>query len=338
MHVVSEPMDNTSVSSTPLTPAINNELAEILMNVIISILGGFVSVFGIVTNIINMVIFVKQGLNDTVNISLFSLAVSDVLCLADGILLAVLFSPLYVHSASYVTSNEFRYLTGGVFHVILTRITGWITAYIAFERWLSVAMPVRVKVILTNRRVMVCVVCIYVVVIAWSSPVFYTSQVVWRTDTASNRTYLGVHFTPNRRIIDSLTFNLVAVVSVFGSLLTVIATTTAMVIRLTKNTKWRKSNSTSGNNQFSRKELKMIKMVKILSLVYVVCSAPEVAWIIWPMFDRTMIVTGMNQNLVNVVNGCTFLLEAINSSIGLLVYYFMSSKYKQTFREVFCTC
>ncbi|XP_059178758.1 uncharacterized protein LOC131957925 [Physella acuta] len=199
-------------------------------------------------------------------------------------------------------------------------------------------MPVRVKDILTNRRVTVCMVCIFVVVIAWSSPVFYTSQVVWRFDFASNRTYLGVNFTSNRRIIDSLTFSLVSVVSVFGSLLTVIATTTAMVIRLTKNTKRRKSSSTSGNNQFSRKEMKMIKMVKILSLVYVVCSAPEVAWMIWPMVDKTIIVTGLNQNLVNVTNGCTFLLQAINSSIGLFVYYFLSSKYKQTFREVFCSC
>lgn len=41
------------------------------------VLIGFICVFGITTNIANIVVFCKQGLNNTMNISLFGIAISD---------------------------------------------------------------------------------------------------------------------------------------------------------------------------------------------------------------------------------------------------------------------
>ncbi|CAG5124274.1 unnamed protein product, partial [Candidula unifasciata] len=50
---------------------------EIVEFVNIVCLCGLVSMFGTVANIINLIVFYRQGLNTTINISFFALAVSD---------------------------------------------------------------------------------------------------------------------------------------------------------------------------------------------------------------------------------------------------------------------
>jgi hypothetical protein len=53
---------------------INDEILEMINIILLVFLASAVSLFGIVSNVFNIVIFVKQGLNDTVNVGLMGLA------------------------------------------------------------------------------------------------------------------------------------------------------------------------------------------------------------------------------------------------------------------------
>ncbi|XP_059178440.1 neurotensin receptor type 2-like [Physella acuta] len=165
-------MTNSSIQvSHRVVDVFNDEVKTLYMVVNFVALSSIVAVFGIVTNIINIVIFYRQGLaSSTVNISFSGLAVSD-LC---GLLILALhnlcFNPLFENAGLPVVTGEVQHLTGGLLHLCCTRITGWITVYITAERCLCIATPLKIKRILTPRRATFIIVFIYFITIMPLAP------------------------------------------------------------------------------------------------------------------------------------------------------------------------
>ncbi|XP_059164112.1 uncharacterized protein LOC131947045 [Physella acuta] len=342
-------MSNTSVatnstSAHPYSPPMISDAITVQIITLISIIGGFASIIGTGTNTVNIVIFLKQGLQDSVNISLFSLAISDILSLISFGILALWVSPIYVYSELDVISGEFEYIVGGMFHSTMTRITGWITAFITLERCLCVAIPLKVKSILTIKRVAICMVSVFLIVFISYMPLFYTNQIVWKFFPLFNRTMLGITFTPDRALIDFFVFLFHTVISTFGSFIAVLICTITLVIELKQKTKWRKQATMTSSvkpgeaKSISSKEIKVIRMIVLLSTAFIISSTPTMAFTIWSIADQSFTAVGYNRNIFNVSFSFIFLIEALNSSISMLVYYTMSTKFKVTCREMLPSC
>ncbi|CAL1529998.1 unnamed protein product [Lymnaea stagnalis] len=316
---------------------IEDDLAEIFITINLGVTSGVISVLGIVGNIINIIIFTKQGFKDTVNISFFVLAVTDFLSLLTLLWVSICFFPPFRYSDLPFSSTDIEYLTGGWPHIICSRTTGWITAFVTIERCLCIALPLKVKTIVTGRRVVMCIAVIVLFVIASVAPAYYTSRLAWTYNPLLNRTMLGLVFTPDRNEVEEVAFAINSVFSPLGSFGAVVISTVILVVKLNEKTKWRQQSvaDKDKNANISTKEQKVVKMVVGISTIFIVTYTP--AAIIFSAMAREpeFRLTGYYSNINIVVVSISFILEAVNGSVNIIVYYKMSTRFRICFLALF---
>ncbi|CAG5117002.1 unnamed protein product, partial [Candidula unifasciata] len=132
-----------SLQATSLEPLLSDSLTAVLCYVTYCVLSQLICLFGVVSNIISIVCFIKQGFKDPANASFFGLAVADLGCLITSIFNNILLTPALNLLDLPFDVAEFVYLTGGLTHANFTRITGWITALITMERCLCIMIPLK---------------------------------------------------------------------------------------------------------------------------------------------------------------------------------------------------
>ncbi|XP_059170413.1 uncharacterized protein LOC131951960 [Physella acuta] len=148
---------------------------DTFLNVNYGVLCEAICVFGIFFNIINIIVFVKQGFEESVNISLLGLAVADTAALTSQVWMNMMFSPIvpYVPYAWYTT----LYLTGSWPHVTSTRAVSLLTVFITLERYLCVALPLKIKRIITHKTTAIIVTFIFLFTISTAIPVYANHSV-----------------------------------------------------------------------------------------------------------------------------------------------------------------
>ncbi|XP_035828061.1 uncharacterized protein LOC101850033 [Aplysia californica] len=250
--------------------------------------------------------------------------------------LNICFNPLFQYSDIPFSSIDVQYLTAGWPHVCFTRISSWITAFITFERCLCIAIPLKVKQILTPRRTVALIVSIFLLLIATVSPVYYTSRLVWKFFPNRNKSLLVLSFTDDRKEIESVAFMINNVVVPVGAFLVVIVCTITLVLKLNEKAKWRKTSTAPGKTtEISSKEKRVVKMVSFISTIFISCFCPVTVVFFFMAREPEFSIDGQYRNIFFVVFSFCFILESINSSVNIFVYYNMSTKYKDTFNVLF---
>lgn len=121
----------------------------------------------------------------------------------------------------------------------------------------------------------------------------------------------------------------------------VVILTVALVTKLKKSSEWRKESTaqTAQLNNVCIREQKTVKMVVLIATVLIVCYTPGT------MLTLATFVLGPDLNVLGkYVNICLaswsvgYVCQAINSSVNIILYYKMSSKYRRTFDELLSLC
>ncbi|XP_059177661.1 FMRFamide receptor-like [Physella acuta] len=309
---------------------------ELVVYVFLSSILGVLGVFG---NVVNIIIFYRQGLNNTVNISFTGLAISDLSSLVTLLWFDVCVNPLFAYSGIPMVTSEVQHLSGGWPRACFARITTWITVYITAERCLCIASPLKVKKIITPKRTTVILCSIYIFTILPLIPEYSTAYLSWQWDDNFNTTVLRLGFTPNRHEMEGLT-SLVYFIYVLLSYFSVVLLTGILVYKLKQKTKWRQE-STFDNLQsekLSNRDRKTISMVIVIASVLIACCALPVGLYIVGFVIQGFGVIGEYSNFFFVTWSFAFLTEAFNATINTVLYYKMSSKYKEKFNELFSCC
>lgn len=76
-------------------------------------------------------------------------------------------------------------------------------------------------------------------------------------------------------------------------------------------------------------------MVVLISALFIACFVPISIIFIAMCFEPEFSVYGKYKDLLCVIGGLGFMLESINSSVNIFIYYYMSTKYRSIFREIF---
>lgn len=294
-------------------------------------------IFGISANFINMLIFYTQGFRNTVNIAFFGLAISDLCCL-----MALLWSSLCLNPVLNTPwfHLEVMYLTGGWPHICFSRITGFITVYVTAERYLSIALPLKVKHIITRKTTSGILCVIYFINIASLFPEYATSYLGYRFDSFRNETLIGILFTSKRKSLEGVVFVLN---SMFGilSFVGVIIFTSLLVSKLGQSSKWRQevTSTYSKREAMSNREKKTVKMVVLIASILIACYTPgAVIALASFIVGSELSIRGKYSNICKAVYSLAGTFQSINSSVNIFVYYSMSSVYRQTFHEVIFNC
>ncbi|XP_059146733.1 uncharacterized protein LOC131934666 [Physella acuta] len=164
--------DLTGDSDWMMGDPISDDVLKIVMFVNYGVIVGVISSTGVIFNLVNIAVFLKQGFRDPINISLVGLAVADTGGLVCLIWMSLCYNPLVVDSLERLDLVGIQHITAGWPHVCFTRITGWLTVFITFERYLCIAFPLKVKAILTPRRTVIVVVLTFSTILASAVPVY----------------------------------------------------------------------------------------------------------------------------------------------------------------------
>ncbi|XP_005099506.1 uncharacterized protein LOC101854722 [Aplysia californica] len=202
-------------------------------------------VLGTGSNMLNIVVFWRQGFAESVNVSLCALAFSDLCGLITLQVANVCAYPWLDREWNLpVEPREITYLAGGWPHLCFARISSWITAYVTLERCLCIAVPLHVKRLITPRVTLTVVVVIHVALVGSVLSEYATLYLDWSWHPARNASVIRLVARPTRKEVEGVA-HLVSFMTQFVSFVAVVLFTLVLVVKL-KETREKRDRMTRG--------------------------------------------------------------------------------------------
>ncbi|KAK6985512.1 hypothetical protein BgiMline_015095 [Biomphalaria glabrata] len=255
-----------------------------------------VGVFGIVANILNIRLFRQQGYQDGVNITLTALALSDIGALVNMLVYITMLNPLIDENGVTVSKGAIGYVSFFL-HEYFIKVSSVIITFAAVERCLCVALPLKVKRMITAKLAIAVNGVIFIVMGLYLFVHFHIMFLSWDLLPETNQTVLSLSQSPSG-----------------GS------PTQAGEINLVS---------------LMYKERKTAKLFMLVSVTCVVLLLPYYLMFTCTAFMRELAFDGAQNVIGFLVSSFTIQLETINCSITLFIYYDMSSKFRAEFRKMF---
>ncbi|XP_059152877.1 uncharacterized protein LOC131938748 [Physella acuta] len=377
-HVLSDLTFATSPGQGQVTatspPSMSADLSDqfqFWFNILVPVfLSAGVSGLGIVTNVINIMVFKRHGLQDSVTILLFGLSVLDLVSVLITLWSSVCYG-LELLDPPYLTFDPFSLyvMTAALPRVVVSRLTCWMTAIISVQRCLSVVLPFRSRQIITARSSVATVATVTLAVAFSYLWMFTVREIQVKVDQTTNVTKLFYVYVTKGKIDEIVNVALFLVLP-FANFILILMCTVVMITSLKRATKWRykvisgseipshaeanltrqerktKRDSTTGvkgqgcddtkGQGYSKgdvkttKETKTSKLIVVIMTIFIACNLPSNV-----VVAARNIVPGFNdfgrlKNLFLTSYSLGLLLEAVSSSVNIFAYYSMSSRFKST--------
>ncbi|CAL1527154.1 unnamed protein product, partial [Lymnaea stagnalis] len=274
------------------------------------------------------------GFKDHVNITLQALALSD-LCCSLTMFWSAIAETVYVIRPPPFFFEPFSLLvmTGSFPRLIFTRVTSWLTALIALERCVCVALPFKVRVIFSPRNSSLITFSVFSVVFTSHMFIYYSRSFQMVYNPRFNMSQV-VMATVQERVKDSFYISTTLFICLpLVNYFFILSCTLMMLWRLKISTTWRTSAQAGSDDVIARKvnvskEKRLTKMIATTTSVFIACSTPINVALAVTLFVPGFQSTGDNSLAYTTMHMFGNLMETINSSVGLFVYYHQSSKFK----------
>ncbi|KAI8752922.1 FMRFamide receptor [Biomphalaria glabrata] len=295
-----------------------------------------VGVFGIVANILNIRLFRKQGYQDGVNITLTALALSDIGALVNMLVYITMLNPLIDENGVTVSKGAIGYVSFFL-HEYFIKVSSLIITFAAVERCLCVALPLKVKRMITAKLAIAVNGVIFIVMCLYLFVHFHIMFLSWDLLPETNQTVLRFHYKSIRVMYLPTAYYATDIFLPYCTFLVLISCSAIIFVKLKSKSKWRQSNSSWGDKSVSLmyKERKTAKLFMLVSVTCVVLLLPYYLMFTCTAFMRELAFDGAQSVIGFLVSSFTIQLETINCSITLFIYYDMSSKFRAEFRKMF---
>ncbi|CAL1537210.1 unnamed protein product, partial [Lymnaea stagnalis] len=322
-------MFGVNSTSAPVTSAglIDSRLLGFFLVFNLLICSEILSLFGIAGNVVNIIVFSKQGYKDSVNITLAALAVSNIGALVGQQMFDIMVNPWFLNAHLPFNVTEVLRLISFYPHSYFIRVGGFITAFASFERCLCVVAPLRVKRIITPGVALVVNVTIFIVTILHVFPAMYTTYFDWKFSARQNRTVLGVTLRSTASSVFAVSYFITDLSVPYFTFLVLIACTSVTSVKLIDKASWRKAVSGS---DVSKKERKVVRMLSVVSVVFIVCLIPQSTILTAVALVQGLKVDGAYFDVAMLCYSIAYLAETVNTSVNVVVYYKMSTRYRET--------
>ncbi|XP_076464817.1 formyl peptide receptor-related sequence 6-like [Babylonia areolata] len=312
------------------------EDVEFMIRRIKDILLAFLFLIGAPGNIINTIVFYKQGLKDRVNLCLFTLSLTDEFHLIMGILhhgeqlylqftTRDLFGPVDTFLTNYNSLGLFGF----------NYISYILSAIIATERCLCILNPLKFQTLLRTKTMAIIITVAYILILGLCFITTFRYRVGCVYDPAINTIIKtgvsGTFYKAHKDFIDNLE-SFVFGVGLPGTVMIVVITATRITtVKLREVVTWRAGSS----SEISPREVALTKMLVANSILFLVCLFPvAVVRFSW-LFLPGMTTGTSNMNFLLSTFWIAEFFTYVNSSLNIFVYYVMGSRYRETFWALF---
>lgn len=188
---------------------------------------------------------------------------------------------------------------------------------------------------ITRKRMTAIIVGVFSVLFLCGTPSYAVNRLGAKLFPGRNKTVVGLLRLGNWETVETTMFAANNFFIPVSSFVVIIVCTTILVFKLHTISKWRKAATTAKNNVTLRNQ-KVAKMVVMISVLFISCFIPLSIFMVALAFEPSLTITGKYINIATVIIGLGFILESVNSSVNIFIYYTMSSKFRVTYRALFC--
>ncbi|KAI8770946.1 neuropeptide receptor 15 [Biomphalaria glabrata] len=338
-------------------------LSQIILDLVINF---SVCFFGIFSNTIVIVVFTKQGFKDSTAISMTAVSLWDLVKCVAGFMQRLegpleLVSLALAYSWTNVSLVVCNYLVSFSCYV-----TSVLAAYVAVERCLCVIIPLKVKWLLTPKVALVICVTISIVVFGCFVIIFGIYDVFLTFDSHFNTTVAIFKYNSfsNNNVALFGYYNMSGTLWPMVSLVVIIISTVIISYKLKKAAEFRyrtktitrssmktkthqnlqtfqvkdnpqsmeKSDKTQG---ISKRDQQVIKMLLVVIVIYMVNLFPRVANYLGKFIVFDYYYLRRYHNLFSIMGYTVFVFDYVNGAVNLIIFYFMSSSFRETTRSLF---
>ncbi|KAK7012089.1 P2Y purinoceptor 2 [Biomphalaria glabrata] len=295
---------------------------------------------GMLSNLINITVFVKLGLKERVNFTLFWLSTTDLVlavfhaAMTRGFIGDAELGPISVDGTAFI---NFLW----IIKALCKDLSSGLTMFISIERCLCVIRPIHFHSSFIARHGKLIVTVILVFFITYYSPLVFSFSFVKDTNsTLFYETWTDFYIEYDRFNYYFLGFFL----CVFAPFL-VLVCSVLMFRGLQQSSRVRRAlaiehqidHSHSGS-VMTTKERRVVKMVFVLAILYMITSFPLIAaLVIYDYFDTFYSEANLieTRNLILLTEMVTFYIGTSYGSFSILVYYYFNANFRTQFRIIF---
>lgn len=209
-----------------------------------------------------------------------------------------------------------------------------ISNYICIQHYPGIVF--QVKSIVTPKRVALLNICLYIVLLSSVTPLYIVNRLDMKFSSMRNKTILGLVFTPDREQVEKFSYAINSSLIPMTAFLVISVSTITLVIKLHRATKWRQLTSTGRqSDNVSQRNQKVAKMVIMISSLFIGCFIPFSVLFVGMSVEPEFSLNGKYRSIIITAAGFCTILESINSSANIFIYYRMSSNYRSILRDMF---
>ncbi|CAG5118248.1 unnamed protein product [Candidula unifasciata] len=314
------------------------KISEIILDFVLSFT---ISNIGIVANVLVIMVFIKQGFKESVNISMTTIAVWDLAkCLAAS--LQRMAGPMATWSEA--DAESWTNISVVAFsHLICysTYVTSVLAAYVAVERCLCVCIPFKVKWLITPKVALSISLTISVVIFGLFVVMSGIYDIVWVYSDVYNQTiavYLKNDFYYANEYPLFEYYNLSGILWPLASFVVIIFCTLIIVHKLKESTKFRSGHAEAKGQstiQLSTRDKQVVKMLLVIVGVYVFSLFPRIAHYIAKYIIHEFYFLRLYHNFFVCVTYFLYIFDLVNGAVNFFIFFAMSTSFRATFYKMF---
>ncbi|XP_005103112.1 uncharacterized protein LOC101859498 [Aplysia californica] len=213
------------------------------------------------------------------------------------------------------------------------------------ERCLCIIAPLHVHRIFTQKKTAICLAATLFLVLLSLLPIFAYSSLAPIFDPGKNKTLIGIVYNDNEDAIEQFVM-VTGVIVTAGSVLFVYVFSVILVYALIqRRRKWESSKNkatsqtgaarSQGNTPKQSKDIQVAKMVLLIAAVFLITFMPNGAMFLAIELVHEFFLDRAYHNVHVVCVSFMQVLQGINSSINIVLYIKMSSKFRRIFKALF---
>lgn len=298
-------------------------------------------VFGMTGNCLNVIVFWRIGLKDSVSSSFFALSISDLSYLLTNFFVWMLYLLHRLVVDSWIKFNDVSFFIVWYAHWFMATSV-LITTYIAIQRCCCVALPLKMKSFFTTRRNAGIILSLFLITTALYLPILSGRGIKMYVDPTTNSSWIGVWRNANQDyIVEVLDY----IVGMLLPIVTQAITVTCMIILVTSlriSSKFRQSAKATGTDsnvgqkvKAKSKDIQVVKAVTFVTLIFILSNTLPIVFALtrrieprfnnWQRYWRLFIIMAILKDTV----------QQLSASLNILVYYSFNTAYKNTLRNLF---
>ena len=307
----------------------------------------FLSALGVITNSLTMIVFIRQGFRDSVNVSLFSIAVWDQIKCLSGVVYRLhgpvgLIDPVSGIILKWASWPVLIYLP-----IFAGYVSYGLATYVSIERCLSVSMPLKVKSLMKPRLTTWLMVGLSIIIFGSFSSVIFVYKVEYTFNSYYNTslprvTTGSLYFALNGVILKMYKYLGIFYPAIFCTIMTVSSAIIVIQLRRSAANFRPDRGKHGGRNTFGTtsvnltpRDVKVTRMLLVVILVYIMDFFPRLCKYLASLIEPEFFAYNRLHNLMQIASNTIWILDFLNASVNFFIFMSMSTNFKTTFYETF---